>query len=401
MAKEKIGILGGTFDPIHQGHIRMARSAIAQMSLNRVLVIPTGVPPYKTCYADAESRWQMVVAACSQNLSLQPSRIELDRKGPTYSTDTLKLLQAEYPKAEFSFIIGADQFMSLHEWKQAIELFTMCDFLVCPRASDVTPDAFRQQLKRLTEMGARVTMIHMPPVTISSTEIRDALAKGEATPQLYISVREYCHCKGLYGMESRVPESKDWLDRLFTDLNPHRFSHTLAVAATARRLARLHQLDPQKAEQAGLLHDCAKCMPLKEMQQIAKTHGLSSDGEILSSGALLHSIVGAWIARNRYGMADPEVLAAITSHSTGRAGMSELDMCVYLADAIEPTRQNYPELDQIRMLAELSLPRAMLLSLDCSVTYVRSRGKHLHASTLNTLSWLKTEVRNKSSVKDD
>ena len=401
MAKEKIGILGGTFDPIHQGHIRMAQSAMAQASLDRVLVVPTGVPPYKTCYADAESRWQMVVAACSQDPSLQPSRVELDREGSSYSVDTLKLLRAEYPKAEFSFIIGADQFMSLHEWKQAVQLFSMCNFLVCPRASDVTPDAFRQQLKRLTDMGARITMIHMPPVTVSSTEIREALAKGESTPQLYISVREYCHCKGLYGMESRVPESEAWLNQLFVALNPHRFSHTLAVAYTARRLARLHQLDPLKAEQAGLLHDCAKCMSLKEMQQIAQTHSLSSDPEVLSSGALLHSIVGAWVARNRYAMADPEVLAAITSHSTGRAGMNELDMCVYLADSIEPTRQSYPDLDQIRMLAELSLPRAMLLSLERTVTYVRSRGKYLHPSTLNTLSWLKAEARNKSSVKDD
>ena len=146
MAKEKIGILGGTFDPIHQGHIRMAQSAMAQASLDRVLVVPTGLPPYKTCYADSESRWQMVVAACSQDPSLQPSRVELDREGSSYSTDTLKLLRAEYPKAEFYFIIGADQFMALHEWKQAVRLFSMCSFLVCPRASDVSTEDFRQQL---------------------------------------------------------------------------------------------------------------------------------------------------------------------------------------------------------------------------------------------------------------
>ena len=390
MAKEKIGIIGGTFDPIHQGHIRMAVSAIQEASLDRVLVIPSGNPPHKECYADPESRWHMVVAACSQDTRLQPCRIELDREGPTYTIDTLNALKAEYPKAEFSFIIGIDRLMNLDQWKQVRELFHMCDFLVCPRATDIRPSQFRAQMDRLTAMGARLTMIHMVPVTVSSTDLRDALACGNPTSQLYVSVREYCHCKGLYGMDRRIPEAAEWVSRLFADLTPHRFSHTLSVAHTARRLARLHGLDPDKAETAGLLHDCAKCMPLKDMQLIARTHSLTTDPEVLSSGSLLHSLAGAWVARNTYGMADPEVLQAITFHSTGRAGMNLLDMCIYLADSIEPTRQSYPDLDQIRMLADLSLPKAMLVSLQRTVDYVRSRGKYLHPATLSTLAWLKT-----------
>lgn len=401
MAKEKIGILGGTFDPIHQGHIQMAISAMREASLDRVIVIPSGKPPYKECYADPESRWQMVVAACSQDPRLIPSRIELDRDGPSYTVDTLKELKSQYSKADFTFIIGIDRLMTLHHWDRVKELYQSCDFLVCPRATDVKPADFRKQMSLLTGMGARLTMIHMAPVTISSTELRTALSEGSPTPQLYVSVREYCHCKGLYGMEKRIPEAEEWIDRLFADLTPHRFSHTLSVAHTARRLARLHGLDMDKAEAAGLLHDCAKCMPLKEMQQIAQTHSLSTDPEVLSSGALLHSLVGAWVARNTYGMADPEVLEAITYHSTGCAGMTLLHMCVYLADSIEPTRQSYPDLDQIRILADLSLPRAMLVSLQRTADYVRSRGKYLHPSTMNTLTWLKTNPVIRSSDKDD
>lgn len=401
MAKEKIGILGGTFDPIHQGHIQMAVSAMREASLDRVIVVPTGNPPYKKCHADPVSRWHMTVAACSQDERLQPSRIELDREGPSYSVDTLKALKAEYPKAEFSFIIGVDRLMNLHEWNRAEELFGLCDFLVCPRATDARSVHFREQISRLTGMGAKLTMIHMAPVTVSSSDLRAALAAGNPTPQLYVSVREYCHCKGLYGMEKRIPEAAEWMDRLFKDLNPHRFSHTLAVAYTARRLARIHDLDTTKAEAAGLLHDCAKCMPLKEMQQIAQTHSLTNDPDVLSSGALLHSLTGAWVARNVYGMADPDVLEAVSYHNTGRVGMSLLHMCVYLADSIEPTRQNYPGLDQIRMLADLSLPRAMLVSLQRTADYVRSRGKYLHPSTLNTLAWLKTDPEIRSSVQDD
>lgn len=401
MAKEKIGVLGGTFDPIHRGHIQMALGAIKHAGLDRVLVIPSGDPPYKACCADKESRWQMTVVACSDFDKLVPCRVELDREGPSYTVDTLQWIKKENPKAEIYFIIGADQMMILDRWQHATEIFDLCSFLVCPRVTGVSPADFKKQLDSLAKAGVHCEMVSMKTVTVSSGEIREAISLGKPTPNLHISNREYCLCKGLYGVKSRLPESVDWLDLLFEDLTPHRFSHTLAVAHTARRLARLHDLDKSKAEMAGLLHDCAKCLPLKSMQEIAQTHSLTNEQAVLESGSLLHSIAGAWVARNKYHMADPEVLQAITNHSTGRAGMSQLDMCVFLADSIEPTRQSYPDLDKIRILADLSLERAMLLSLDRTVTYVTGRGKYLYPSTLAARDWLRTLPGIRSSVKDD
>ena len=122
---------------------------------------------------------------------------------------------------------------------------------------------------------------------------------------------------------------------------------------------------------------------------------MTGDHMILESGALLHSLVGAWVARNAYGMADPEVLEAIMYHNTGCAGMSRLAICVCLADSIEPTRESYPLLENVRILSELSLERALLMSLEGTSEYVRSRGKYLHPRTLGTIAWLKSlpEVR--------
>ena len=97
MAKERIGIMGGTFNPIHTGHIRMALAAKEQAGLDRVLVVPTGNPPHKQHIAPAEDRWKMVCAACAQEEALTPSRIELDREGVIYTVDTLTLLREEYP----------------------------------------------------------------------------------------------------------------------------------------------------------------------------------------------------------------------------------------------------------------------------------------------------------------
>ena len=191
----------------------------------------------------------------------------------------------------------------------------------------------------------------------------------------------------------RDPRSSRWVDRLSSSLKPSRFAHSLSVAWMSRRLARIHGIDDLRAEQAGLLHDCAKCLPLDEMQRIAVEHSLTDDQAMLASGALLHSVVGAWVAREDYGMTDPEVLQAISYHNTGFPGMTRLDMCVCLSDSIEPLRESYPHLEQVRSLAELSLERALLLSLEGTADYVTSRGKYLHPRTQNTIAWLKTQIK--------
>jgi len=390
LAKERIGILGSAFDPIHQGHYQMAVSALDRYGLDRMLIIPSGDRSYKSSIASREDRWKMVVAACTQDPRLIPSRLEMDRKGPAYTVDTLLALRKQYPKAEFYYLLGTDGVLKLHRWHHLEQVLPLCTFLIYPRAGNVAPGEFQSEKQRLKEMGARITMIPVEPISASSTDIRRQLAEGLPSPHLFSPVRAYCVLKGLYGVPAHLDRADEWMDRLFTALNPRRFAHSLSVASTARRLARLHGVAQRQAEEGGLLHDCAKCLPLKEMRRIAAEHSLTADPTILSSGALMHSLVGAWIARNEYGMADPEVLDAIAYHNTGHPGMSRLAMCVCLADSIEPTRGSYPLLENVRILSELSLERALLMSLEGTADYVRSRGKYLHPRTQNTIDWLKT-----------
>ncbi len=400
MAKERIGILGGTFDPIHQGHIQMALSALDTCHLDRVLVIPTGVSSYKSSIAPAEDRWKMIVMACTQDTRLIPSRLEMDRAGTGYTVDTLLTLRRQYPKAEFYFILGTDGLLKLHKWHRADEVFSLCTFLICPRTVDASLTVFREAKDKLTARGARIMIIRMNPITVSSTGIREGLASGEATPLLFSPVREYCAVRGLYGQKPRLDQAEEWLGRLFHALNPRRFTHSVSVAHTSYRLARIHGINLRQAEEGGLLHDCAKCLPLREMQRIAIQHSLTNDAYILESSALMHSLVGAWVARNDYGMADPEVLDAIAYHNTGHPGMSRLSMCVCLADFIEPTRGSYPLLENVRILSELSLERALLMSLEGTADFVRSRGKYLHPRTQETIVWLKTLPAVRSSARD-
>ena len=390
MAKERIGIMGGTFDPIHQGHIRMAQCALDSMQLDRVLMLPSGNPPHKPEVTPGEDRYRMVCAACAGASGLEPCREEIDRAGVIYTVDTLSILHEKYPKAELYYIIGADTLMELCHWRRYETVLTLCTFLICPRSWHYTPQQLTEERKRLTAMGGHFILLDMDVLDVSSTEVRAAIREGATTPHLPLTVREYAQTAGLYGAPLRFPQGPKWLEMLFQDLSAKRFAHTLAVADTARKLAVIHHLDADKAEIAGLLHDCAKCLPLKEMQRIARENRLTDDESILESGALLHSVVGAHLAQAKYGCNDPEVIAAIRSHTTGKPGMSPLDMAVWLADTIEPTRAPYPLLDKTRMLAGLSLEKAMITSLEGTLQHVRKKGDAVHPATAETLHWLKT-----------
>lgn len=304
-----------SFDPVSSGHLGACRSALADGTAERVILILSGDP--SLCLAPAEDRWQMLTAACAGNKLLIPY-----------------MLPQKYT------LSGSGDILAFFREKDPEDYFVLL-------SADITDT--------------------IPP-----------------------SVREYCELKGLYNNFPRFPHAASWINQLFEALNPHRFAHSLSVALTSAQLAFRFGLDAVRAEEAGLLHDCAKCFTLSEMQKIARKHHLTDDQDFLSSASLLHSIVGAWTARKEYGMEDPKVLDAITYHNTGCAGMSPLAMCVCLADFIEPNREPFPGLEDVRRLSEVSLEKALLLSLECVAAHVRSGGKNLHPRTLGAIEWLRS-----------
>lgn len=391
MAKQqRIGLFGGSFDPVHSGHIRLAQKVLDLGCVDRLYMIPTGNPPYKSCLAEPEDRWRMLVSACACDERLIPSRAELDRGGPVYAADTLKQFRQDHPKAGLFYIIGADALMNLHKWHRLDEVLSLCSFLVLPRNDSQPSPALESEIQKLTARGARIRVLPVDCLPASSTQVRSLLSAGRVPDSLDIPVMEYCLCRGLYGSSAPLEHSGEWISRLFSALKPGRFAHSLSVAYTAKRLAGLHGLDALKAEQAGLLHDCAKYIPLPRMQELAAAHSLTGDPDTLASSALLHSIVGAYVAKEQYGMEDPDVLEAIRYHNTGYPGMSRLAVCVCLSDSIEPLRPSYPRLEEIRRLSETSLEKALLLSLESTAEYVLSKGKFLHPRTRDTIAWLKT-----------
>ena len=374
---KRLGVLGGTFDPIHLGHIALAKQAMQYAKLDHVLIVPMARPAHREAEATVEQRLDM----CRLAIEDQPGLL-LSRAGvigsSRYTTDTLNILRREYPDAAFSFILGADKLPSLPYWHEADKLFAQCDFLCFSRPGVAEGEA----LEKARDAGARIAFFPSPGLPYSSTMIRALSSRYEDAQGVPEKVLAYMAENGLY--------QQDFLPKLREMMNPRRFKHTLGVRKEAVRLARIHHLPLQKAALAGLLHDCAKGMPLPDMARLARENQLVSDEEMLSSGAMLHGPVGAYVAEKRFGIRDEEVLYAIRSHTIGRPGMSLMEICIFVADATEEGREDYEGLEKIRALADVSLPAAALQSLRNTQEYVEKSGRPFFSIAKETARYLET-----------
>jgi len=181
---------------------------------------------------------------------------------------------------------------------------------------------------------------------------------------------------------------KDVLPTLREALDTKRYIHSLGTMARAVLFAPRFGADPEKAALAGILHDCAKCLPKETLLGMAKEYRWDT-GEEDRYLPILHGQAGAVLARTEYGVTDPEVLSAIACHVTGKRGMSPLDKTVYLADLIEPGR-SYPGVAEIQRLARRDVDAAIILGTEKVIEHVRSKkGMAMHPASMETLEWLK------------
>lgn len=189
---QRIGVLGGTFDPIHKAHIALASAAMQQANLDRVLFVVAACPPHKRGYVrlDAEQRYELVQAALAGEPGLEPSRIELDREGPSYTADTLAQLQEQHPGSELFLILGMDAVHDLPRWHQPEMILHRAHILAAVRPGFSGP---------LPEMMAgRTELLTFEPWPVSSRVIRAQLESGEMPAVLPAAVWQRIQEKGWY-----------------------------------------------------------------------------------------------------------------------------------------------------------------------------------------------------------
>ena len=198
---KKIAMFGGTFNPIHNGHIELALCAAQQLDLEQVLLIPTHTPPHKRYQEEvtAWQRWEMCRLAVQGYKNLETSDLEIKRPGASYTVDTLRELHRDFPDAEIYLITGADMFLTVQNWKCAADIFSLAVICGVPRDQEKEMTLKKHELVLREEFGAKTVLLQMPLVPISSTEIRERIRKnlpiGEWVPP---SVERYIQENHLY-----------------------------------------------------------------------------------------------------------------------------------------------------------------------------------------------------------
>lgn len=204
--RQRVGVMGGTFDPVHHGHLVAASEVQAWFDLDEVVFVPTGTPWQKADrqVTAAEDRYLMTVIATASNPRFSVSRVDIDRGGPTYTIDTLRDLQAAHPEADLYFITGADALAQILTWHDAEQVFELAHFVGCTRPGTTIDDTTLEGLP-----ADRVTILEIPALAISSTECRERAHKGE--PVWYLvpdGVVQYIAKRRLYAATADAHRSQ-------------------------------------------------------------------------------------------------------------------------------------------------------------------------------------------------
>lgn len=394
---KKIGILGGTFDPIHCGHMIIARSAMEQYGLDEVRFMTGGNPPHKSGneITPALMRHGMVKRAVEDEPLFFADDHEVLKETYSYTAETLEELRGKYGDAEIYFIIGEDSLADLPDWYRPDRILENCILLVYPRGHADELDRLIAERKKV--LGGDIRKIDAPVFGVSSTQIRERAEAGLSLKYLVPdNVIKYIRENKLYteniytdkkerdgGMaaDSRQTDIKEMKKKLAIALKKKRYKHSIGVSREALRMARLFGADEEKAYIAGLLHDCAKCCEKDEQFEICKKYGIEVDKYTHLCPAVLHAPAGAALAEHEYGIDDPEILSAIRYHTTACADMSLLDKIIYVADMTEPGR-DYDGADELRALAAKDIDEAYTEALRQTLMFNIQKYAAVHPDTL-------------------
>ncbi|MBR5967909.1 MAG: nicotinate-nucleotide adenylyltransferase [Lachnospiraceae bacterium] len=391
---KRIGILGGTFNPIHSAHIMLAETAGERLQLDRVLIMPSNNPPHKdnSGIASDEDRSAMVRLAIKGHDRLEYSDFEMKREGITYTSDTLEILTSQNPDTRYFFIIGADSLFKFTTWHEPSKILRHCA-LVCSGRAAVGASEVRAKIEEIRDLYTdgsfipEIYYIEAPSMDISSESIRKLISfEMPSEPYLAPEVYQYIQNSKLYrnGLYEAIKADLGAL------LKPSRYAHVISVAQTAVNLAVSVGIDPDKPYLAGLLHDCAKYLSDEDMLRTAEENGIALEDIEKRAVQLVHAKVGAVFAKTKYGVDDPDILGAIRYHTTGKPEMSMLEKIIYIADTIEPLRTwgDDDELNIIRSIATSDIDRAVYIVLKRTYEYItRKYADNVSDETVKTYNY--------------
>lgn len=377
----KIAIFGGSFNPVHREHVNIVKAAIRELSLDKVIIMPSNLTPNKhgRLTASGIDRLNMCRLAFSGIDNAEVSDYEINKGGVSYSYLTCRAFRDKFKDDELYFIIGADMLENFHSWKYPEEILKCVKLAVCARENTDTLNAaektfksyFNEEIVKFSYIGAKV----------SSTKIRTLAALNESIEEYVLkNTADYIKENGIYSLD-KIKDVKKLL-------KPERWLHTLRVAVMAAENCARLGIDEKTAITAAALHDCAKYL---------KPDSPYLAGFVCPENVpepVVHQYAGAYVAEHTFGINDKQILNAIACHTSGKEDMSPLEKLLFLCDMLEEGR-DFEGVEDLREIFSHSIDGALYESLKYELDYLKCTGKPIYSLTLRAYEYIYEYIKEK------
>ena len=402
----KLGIFGGTFSPPHKGHVRAAEAFLKGAMLDKLLIMPTFLPPHKVIdgEASADERFRMCELAFSELPRTEISDFEIKNGGKSYTHFTLSSFKDE--ETELYFLVGTDMFLTLGKWIKPETIFSLATIaLVRREQTDENSHLIEERAREYKEkFGAKLLFIDADITEISSSDLRSMLKSGADTSE-FLSEEVYTYIKenSIYKSDFTDAEIEKLRKKVKLYLSDERYAHALGVEKAVTLIA--DACLPGKKNElrvAALLHDIAKEIPMNEKAVILKKIDSLTD-EDFKSEKLYHAFCAPFIIKRDFPeYATKNVLSAAFNHTTGAPSMTLFDEIVFVADYVEEGRK-YRECQAAKEKLFGSLGKSVtenvnvlhkcaLSELEATKSRLLSKNVALNSRSEATLSYLKTII---------
>jgi len=399
----KLGILGGSFNPFHPGHLYLAEKALSSLKLDRVVFVPAYCSPFKQdakTETTAKDRIDMLASSILGDPRFAIDACEIRREGVSYTINTLEDIIARYlPEGKPALIIGDDCANDFLKWRESDKILQLADVAVACR---MNAKAVKYPFKHI--------VIQNEVMVLSSNEIRSKIAagvQGEKTDWQELvtcGARAVIEDRGLYGYSGKADKKSDESktqniiqqieETALVTLSTERFLHSRHTALMAHDLCRRYNLNPMDGYLAGIAHDLAKQTDNKLLLKMVKDDGQKISDLEKERPNLLHGMAAAVLLRERFNINNKEVIEAVAVHTSGCEDMGTLAKIIYIADKTEVTRNIEPMLRNMCASAsdEKDLDRILLAVIEKTMLKIKSKEQAVSKDTLKLLKKVKEKL---------
>ncbi len=368
----KIGILGGTFNPVHIEHFALALSAIKELDLDKLIVMPTYISPHKnTAPAPAEDRLNMLRLAFKDLPQVEVSDFEIQKQGKSFTYQTVEYFKDKVD-GELYFIVGGDMLTDFKNWRYPERILSACKLAVFGRDDFFTDYVAEREYFNKT-FNSSFIRLNYTGKNASSTKIRVYSSFNLSLEgQTRDAVIEYIKAHDLYAGDK-------YTRFICENLPEKRVIHTANVVVSALKKVKELGLDSEKVRITATLHDCAKYMDYTKIQGFSLPDGVPAP--------VVHAFLGAFVAENTLGIDDQEILDAIRYHTSGKAEMTTLSKLIFVADMVEEGR-DYEGVDKLRALYEKEdFESCFIECLKEEFIHLINKKQYIYEQTLNAFRY--------------